>query len=211
MLTGGDATADGADPPDRDRERPAPTDKVQCEEVFGPVVTLTRVDDPRRGDRRGRTRRATGSRRRSSAATCDVPPGGARARVRRRHRQRGARRSAPTRCPTAGSRPPGNTKEGPAWAVREMTEERLVVFAALAGSTPNRSLDCRHGRTLSPAGERRRRHRAAPAPGRCAAPRAPRAPEGARGRAPRPRRAAGRDVPARRVPRRPARRSRLRR
>jgi acyl-CoA reductase-like NAD-dependent aldehyde dehydrogenase len=30
--------------------------------------------------------------------------------------------------PYGGVKASGNTKEGPAWAVREMTEERLVVF-----------------------------------------------------------------------------------
>ena len=42
VLTGGETDRRRTDPPDGDR-RPAPTDKVQCEEVFGPVVTLTRV------------------------------------------------------------------------------------------------------------------------------------------------------------------------
>ena len=51
-------------------------------------------------------------------------------------------------------------------------------------------------------------HRPAPPARRAAAPRAPRAREGARGRAARPRRAARRDVPPRRLPRRPARRAR---
>ena len=30
--------------------------------------------------------------------------------------------------PYGGVKDSGNTREGPAWAVREMTEERLVVF-----------------------------------------------------------------------------------
>ena len=42
VLTGGDDDRRRPDPADRDRE-PGPDDKVQCEEVFGPVVTLTRV------------------------------------------------------------------------------------------------------------------------------------------------------------------------
>jgi succinate-semialdehyde dehydrogenase/glutarate-semialdehyde dehydrogenase len=31
--------------------------------------------------------------------------------------------------PYGGTKSSGNTKEGPAWAVRELTEERLVVVA----------------------------------------------------------------------------------
>ena len=48
------------------------------------------------------------------------------ARVRRRHDQRGA--DVPRRPDAVRRRQgSGNTREGPAWAVREMTEERLVV------------------------------------------------------------------------------------
>ncbi|HEY2331952.1 MAG TPA: aldehyde dehydrogenase family protein, partial [Acidimicrobiales bacterium] len=32
--------------------------------------------------------------------------------------------------PYGGERDSGNTREGPAWAVREMTEERLVILPA---------------------------------------------------------------------------------
>src|SRR5690349_13327924 len=42
VLTGGEATADGLVRPTV-IANPAATDKVQCEEVFGPVVTLTRT------------------------------------------------------------------------------------------------------------------------------------------------------------------------
>ena len=42
MLTGGELTDDGLLRPTV-IANPAPTDKVQSEEVFGPVVTLTRT------------------------------------------------------------------------------------------------------------------------------------------------------------------------
>ena len=76
----------------------------------------------------GRTRPATASRRRSSAAifqTClraarELEFGGV------------TINEAPTfradQMPYGGVKASGNTKEGPAWAVREMTEERLVVL-----------------------------------------------------------------------------------
>ena len=52
--------------------------------------------------------------------------------------------------PYGGVKDSGNTREGPAWAVREMTEERLVVVAALrsprwrrsSGGYPQRRCDC---------------------------------------------------------------------
>jgi hypothetical protein len=38
------------------------------------------------------------------------------------------RPSEPTRCRTAASKASGNTREGPAYGVRELTDERLVVI-----------------------------------------------------------------------------------
>ena len=66
VLTGGELTADGLIRPTV-IARPAPTDQVQCEEVFGPVVTLTSVASFDEAIA-GRTRPATGCRRPSSAA-----------------------------------------------------------------------------------------------------------------------------------------------
>ena len=102
--------------------------KVSCEEVFGPVVDRQPGRLDRRGDR-ARERHAL------------RPPG------RRSSRPRSTPRStrptgsssaasivneAPTfrsdQMPYGGVKASGNTKEGPAWAVREMTEERLVVI-----------------------------------------------------------------------------------
>ena len=47
-----------------------PTAPVQCEEVFGPVVTVTPFDDRGRGDPGRPTTPATGSTRWSSPRTC---------------------------------------------------------------------------------------------------------------------------------------------
>ncbi len=126
VLTGGTTTGDGLIAPTV-IAAPAADDKVQCEEVFGPVVTLTRV------------------------ATLDEAIDGAnatryglQAAIFTRDLQvplHAARRlefggvivnEAPTfradQMPYGGVKESGNTKEGPAWAVREMTEERLVVL-----------------------------------------------------------------------------------
>ena len=64
VLTGGATTDDGVISPTV-IAGPAPDDKVQCEEVFGPVVTLTRVASSTRRSS-SRTRRGTACRRRSS-------------------------------------------------------------------------------------------------------------------------------------------------
>ena len=125
MLTGGDTTDDGLIRPTV-IANPAPTDKVQCEEVFGPVVTL----DPRRSlDEAIEQANATryGLQAAIFSATCRRAWRRRTARVRRRHRQRGA--DVPRR-PDALRRGQGlGQHEGrPAWAVREMTEERLVVL-----------------------------------------------------------------------------------
>ena len=112
VLTGGETTGDGIIRPTV-IANPAATDKVQCEEVFGPVVTLTRtpsLDDAiewanstrfglqaaifsTRHPHLPRTRRS-GS---SSAAS----------------RSTRRRRSAPTRCRTAASRTPATRAKGP--------------------------------------------------------------------------------------------------
>jgi acyl-CoA reductase-like NAD-dependent aldehyde dehydrogenase len=126
ILTGGDANDDGLIRPTV-IARPAADDRVQCEEVFGPVVTLTPVAsldeaiEHANGTRYG-LQAAVFSR---SVDTC----------------LQAARRldfggvivnEAPTfradQMPYGGVKGSGNTKEGPAWSVREMTEERLVVI-----------------------------------------------------------------------------------
>ena len=126
VLTGGDTNAGGLIRPTV-IAGPGPQDKVQCEEVFGPVVTLTRtssLDDA--------IEQANATRYGLQAAifTRDI-----------RTSLEAARRlefggvmvnEAPTfradQMPYGGVKASGNTKEGPAWSVREMTEERLVVL-----------------------------------------------------------------------------------
>jgi len=126
VLTGGDTNAGGLIRPTVIAD-PGPQDKVQCEEVFGPVVTLTRtssLDDA--------IEQANATRYGLQAAifTRDI-----------RTSLEAARRlefggvmvnEAPTfradQMPYGGVKASGNTKEGPAWSVREMTEERLVVL-----------------------------------------------------------------------------------
>jgi acyl-CoA reductase-like NAD-dependent aldehyde dehydrogenase len=105
----------------------SPELKVSCEEVFGPVVTLNPVDSldeaielansTRYGLQAGifTSRLDTAMR-----AGQELEFGGV------------IVNEAPTfradQMPYGGVKASGNTKEGPAWAVREMTEERLVVL-----------------------------------------------------------------------------------
>ena len=127
VLTGGELTDDGLLDPTVS-PRPAPTDQVQCEEVFGPVVTLTpfaaldeaieQANATRYGLQAAIFSRDLG--RACEAAARELEFGGVTV------------NEAPTfradQMPYGGVKASGNTKEGPAWAVREMTEERLVVI-----------------------------------------------------------------------------------
>jgi acyl-CoA reductase-like NAD-dependent aldehyde dehydrogenase len=128
VLTGGATTADGVIRPTV-IAGPAPDDKVQCEEVFGPVVTLTRVAGV---DEAIELSNATRYGLQAAIFTTDL-----------RTSLDAARRlefggvivnEAPTfradQMPYGGVKASGNTREGPAWTVREMTEERLVVLQA---------------------------------------------------------------------------------
>jgi acyl-CoA reductase-like NAD-dependent aldehyde dehydrogenase len=126
VLTGGDVTDDGLIRPTV-IAGPAADDKVQCEEVFGPVVTLTRVGSV---DEAIEQANATRYGLQAAIFSTDLPTcldaatrlefGGVTV------------NEAPTfradQMPYGGVKASGNTKEGPAWAVREMTEERLVVL-----------------------------------------------------------------------------------
>jgi acyl-CoA reductase-like NAD-dependent aldehyde dehydrogenase len=126
VLTGGDTTGEGLVRPTV-IANPAPTDKVQCEEVFGPVVTLTRtpsLDDAIEwaNSTRFGLQAAIFS---TDIRTC--------LHVAQRLEFGGVTvNEAPTfradQMPYGGVKDSGNTREGPAWAVREMTEERLVVI-----------------------------------------------------------------------------------
>jgi acyl-CoA reductase-like NAD-dependent aldehyde dehydrogenase len=127
VLTGGDTTEDGLIRPTV-IANPAPTDKVQCEEVFGPVVTVTRV-----GSLDEAIEQANATRYGLQAAifSSDLPT--CLEAARRLEFGGVIVNEAPTfradQMPYGGVKASGNTKEGPAWAVREMTEERLVVLS----------------------------------------------------------------------------------
>ena len=101
--------------------------KVSCEEVFGPVCTVSAYDtlDEAIGLANG-TRYGlqagifTSSVKTALAAAARLEFGGV------------TINEAPTfradQMPYGGVKDSGNTREGPAWAVRELTEERLVVL-----------------------------------------------------------------------------------
>jgi len=104
----------------------APTDKVQCEEVFGPVVTLTRVASL---DEAIEQANATRYGLQAAIFTDDIQP--ALEAAKRLEFGGVTINEAPTfradQMPYGGVKDSGNTREGPHYAVREMTEERLVV------------------------------------------------------------------------------------
>jgi acyl-CoA reductase-like NAD-dependent aldehyde dehydrogenase len=130
ILTGGDLTAreDGAE-----LIRPTvianagPELNVSCEEVFGPVCTVTAYDgldeaiELANGTRYGlQAGIFTGSIKSALAAAQQLEFGGVTV------------NEAPTfradQMPYGGVKDSGNTREGPAYAVREFTEDRLVVI-----------------------------------------------------------------------------------
>jgi acyl-CoA reductase-like NAD-dependent aldehyde dehydrogenase len=102
-------------------------EKVSCEEVFGPVVVLNPIDSVDEGIERANATKyglQAGIFTASLDAALDAAErlefGGVTV------------NEVPTfrsdQMPYGGVKASGNTKEGPAWAVREMTEERLVVI-----------------------------------------------------------------------------------
>ena len=106
---------------------PPPDAKVSCEEVFGPVCTVTAYDTLEQA-----IALANGTRYGLQAGifTRDVK---AALRAARALEFGGVTvNEAPTfradQMPYGGVKDSGNTREGPAYAVREMTEERLVVL-----------------------------------------------------------------------------------
>jgi acyl-CoA reductase-like NAD-dependent aldehyde dehydrogenase len=126
VLTGGDATDDGVIRPTVIAS-PARDDKVQCEEVFGPVVTLSKtssLDDA--------IELANSTRYGLQAAIFTLDIRVAMSAAQRLEFGGVTINEAPTfradQMPYGGVKASGNTREGPAWAVREMTEERLVVL-----------------------------------------------------------------------------------
>ena len=101
--------------------------KVSCEEVFGPVCTVTPYDmldeaiDLANGTRYGlQAGIFTASLQSALAAAQRLEFGGV------------TINEAPTfradQMPYGGVKASGNTREGPVWAVRELTEARLVVI-----------------------------------------------------------------------------------
>lgn len=101
--------------------------QVSCEEVFGPVVVINAVDSVEEGIERANGTKYglqagifTASIDSALRAADELEFGGVTV------------NEAPTfrsdQMPYGGIKESGNTKEGPAWAVREMTEERLVVI-----------------------------------------------------------------------------------
>ena len=107
-------------------EQPPQDAKLSCDEAFGPVCTLQPYDELDEAiDAANATRYGlqagifTTSLRSALTASSRLEFGGVTV------------NEAPTfradQMPYGGVKDSGNTREGPAWAVREMTEERLVV------------------------------------------------------------------------------------
>jgi acyl-CoA reductase-like NAD-dependent aldehyde dehydrogenase len=105
---------------------PAPDAQVSCEEVFGPVCTLTAVDSIDEA-----IELANGTRYGLQAGIFTTTLANALAAAQRLEFGGVTVNEAPTfrsdQMPYGGVKDSGNTREGPHYAVREMTEERLVV------------------------------------------------------------------------------------
>jgi len=126
VLTGGETTTDGLIRPTV-IANPPPDAKVSCDEVFGPVVTLTRVESFEEAIELANSTRFglqagifTRDLKLALRAAEELEFGGVTV------------NEAPTfradQMPYGGVKASGNTREGPAYAVRELTEERLVVI-----------------------------------------------------------------------------------
>jgi acyl-CoA reductase-like NAD-dependent aldehyde dehydrogenase len=126
VLTGGEETGDGLIRPTV-IARPKPDARVSCEEVFGPVCTVTpygSLDEAialANGTRYGlQAGIFTANVKTALEAAGQLEFGGITV------------NEAPTfradQMPYGGVKESGNTREGPAYAVRELTEERLVVL-----------------------------------------------------------------------------------
>jgi acyl-CoA reductase-like NAD-dependent aldehyde dehydrogenase len=126
LLTGGDTTDEGLIRPTV-IANPSPQAKVSCEEVFGPVVTLARTSSLDEAIELANSTRYglqagifTGDLHSALEAAQRLEFGGV------------IVNEAPTfradQMPYGGVKASGNTREGPAYAVRELTEQRLVVI-----------------------------------------------------------------------------------
>jgi acyl-CoA reductase-like NAD-dependent aldehyde dehydrogenase len=127
VLAGGGTTADGLLEPTVLADV-TPEMKVSCQEVFGPVCTVSPYDSVEEAfalangtDYGLQAGIFTGSVKTAMAAASALEFGGVLV------------NEAPTfradQMPYGGVKASGNTKEGPHYSVREMTEERLVVVA----------------------------------------------------------------------------------
>jgi acyl-CoA reductase-like NAD-dependent aldehyde dehydrogenase len=101
--------------------------KVSCEEVFGPVVVVNPVDSVEEA-----IERANGTRFGLQAGVFTTSLDTALKAAEGLEFGGVVVNEAPTfrsdQMPYGGVKASGNTKEGPAWSIREMTEERLVVI-----------------------------------------------------------------------------------
>jgi acyl-CoA reductase-like NAD-dependent aldehyde dehydrogenase len=126
VLAGGDVTDDGLIRPTV-IGRPRPEDKVSCEEVFGPVCTVTPY-----GSLDEAIEFANGTRYGLQAGIFTASIKTALEAARRLEFGGVTVNEAPTfradQMPYGGVKDSGNTREGPAYAVRELTEERVVVL-----------------------------------------------------------------------------------
>jgi acyl-CoA reductase-like NAD-dependent aldehyde dehydrogenase len=129
IASGGDVRADGVLNPTLVVDA-LPEMKVCANEVFGPVVAVTQYDDFADALRLANDTRFglqagvfTGSLDKALLAARTLDFGGI------------VINEVPTwradQQPYGGVRDSGNTREGPAWSVREMTEERLVILNSL--------------------------------------------------------------------------------
>jgi acyl-CoA reductase-like NAD-dependent aldehyde dehydrogenase len=126
VLAGGDTTPEGLIRPTV-VAHPRPDSQLACEEVFGPVCSITPY-----GSLDEAIRLANGTRYGLQAGifTADVK---AALRAARELEFGGVTvNEAPTfradQMPYGGVKDSGNTREGPAYAVHELTEERVVVL-----------------------------------------------------------------------------------
>src|SRR5262249_29315031 len=105
----------------------ADTEKVSCEEAFGPLVVVNPFDSIDEA-----VQRANATRFGLQAGVFTTSLGTAFDVAERLEFGGITINEAPTfrsdQMPYGGVKDSGNTKEGPAYAVREMTEERLVVL-----------------------------------------------------------------------------------
>ncbi len=126
VLTGGESTDEGLIKPTVIAE-PAPRDKVSSEEVFGPVCSVSPYDSLDQAIQLANSTRYglqagifTTNIRTALEAAQALEFGGVTV------------NEAPTfradQMPYGGVKDSGNTREGPAYAARELTEERLVVI-----------------------------------------------------------------------------------